>query len=309
MTELEIGVALPTTDQMTRLGPHGIARAARQAEAIGLDAVDTADVLLGDGSAALEATIVLATAAAVTERIALDFGVLSVPTRALAMLAAQVQTLQYLSGNRIRLGLGIGGFPGSPFWQALHAPEHGRGALLDTALDLLPALLAGEPTVMRHLPEETTVTLAPAVPVPPLLIGAGNSDPVLRRIAARADGWIPSASTPDDIAAAATRLRKLAVEAGRPAPRIHLGLHGVLGTRPEDDADRADMSRTIGDFFEMSPEQVATVTIVGTPEQAAARLTEYAHAGVDHMTIGLDGRDYFRQLDLLGQVRELLRSR
>ncbi|NNH75826.1 LLM class flavin-dependent oxidoreductase [Nocardia uniformis] len=306
MTNLKIGVALPTMDECTAMGPTGIAQAARRAEAIGLDAVGASDVLLGDGTVALDPMIVLATAAAVTERIALEFGVLSVPTRPLAMLAAQAQTLQYLSGNRIRLGLGIGGFPGSPFWQALAAPERGRGQLLDTALDLLPALLEGKATAVPGLPEGATLALAPAVQVPPLLVGAGNSERVLRRIATRADGWITSAMTPADITTAATRLRELTTEAGRPMPRIHIGLHCVLGTRSEDEEDRASMNQTLGGFFEMSPEQVAAVTIVGTPEQAAARIAEYAEVGVDQLSVGFDGRDYFRQLDLLGQARALL---
>lgn len=303
MTQPKIGVALPTMDDITPLGPTGVARAARYAEAIGVDALGVADVLLGDGSVSLEPVVVLATAAAVTERVALDFGVLSVPTRPLAMLAAQVHTLQYLSGNRIRLGLGIGGFPGSPFWQALDAPERGRGRLLDTALDLLPSLLAGKPTA---LPDAAALTFAPAVAVPPLLVGCGTGEPLLRRIATRADGWLASALTPDELRTAVTRLRELAAEAGRPAPRIHVGLHSVLGTQPEDDEDRTEMNRVVGEFFGMPDKHIEAVTITGTPEQAAARLTEYAQAGADQIALGFNSRDYFRQLDLLGDALALL---
>ncbi|MBF6331195.1 LLM class flavin-dependent oxidoreductase [Nocardia transvalensis] len=306
MTNPTIGVALPTMEDGIALGRNGIRVAAARAEELGLDAVGAADVLLGDGSPSLESIVVLATAAAVTDRIALDFGVLSVPTRSLALLAAQVQTLQYLSGDRVRLGLGIGGFPGTPFWQAVEAPERGRGRLLDTALDLLPALIAGEQTRAPARPGPVGLRLAPAAAVPPLIVGGGDSDAVLRRIATRADGWLPSALTPAQVAAAADRLRDYAAEAGRPAPRIHLGVHCVLGDDPEDHADREAMSATMGEFFQLTPEQVDTVTIVGGPEQAAQRCAAYAEAGVDHIGLGLDGRDHLRQLDLVGEVRELM---
>uniref|UniRef100_UPI002456A57C LLM class flavin-dependent oxidoreductase n=1 Tax=Nocardia wallacei TaxID=480035 RepID=UPI002456A57C len=193
MPRPKIGVALPTME-IGHIGPGGIAEAARRAEAAGLDSVGAADVLLGDGTAALEPMVALATAAAVTHDIALEFGVLSVPTRPLPMLAAQVQTLQYLSGNRVGLGLGIGGFPESPFWRALSAPTRGRGRQLDTALDLLPGLIAGAPTLLPGA--ETPLVLSPAAAVPPLYVGGGTADVVLRRVALRAAGWVPAARAP-----------------------------------------------------------------------------------------------------------------
>lgn len=300
---MEIGVALPTMAEITALGPGGIADSARHAEAVGLDFVGAADVLIGDGTLALESVVVLATAAAATERVALDFGVLSVPTRPLAMLAAQVQTLQYLSGGRVRLGLGIGGFPGSPFWRALDAPERRRGQLLDTALDTLPGLIAGQATSLPGVAE--TVSLQPAVRVPPLYVGGGTGDVVLRRVATRADGWLPSFLTPAQLAVAAARLRELADEAGRPMPRIQLGLHGVLGDGPEERADRERMFAELGDFAEMSRDQIHEVTVTGGPREIADRLTEFAEAGADEIGIGLDGRDHLRQLDLLGETRAL----
>lgn len=301
-----IGVALPAMDEISTLGRDGIAVAARRAEAAGLDSVAAPDVLLGDGTVALESMVVLATAAAVTERIALEFGVLSIPTRPVAMLAAQVQSLQHVSGDRVRLGLGIGGFPGVPFWQALEAPDQRRGRLLDDALAVLPALISGKPTALPGLAPGTTLTLAPATTVPPLFVGGGTTDVVLRRVATRADGWIPFALTATEVTAAAVRLRELTAAADRPASRIHLGVHCVIGTRPDDHADREKMTHTLGEFFRMTPEQIAAVTIVGTPEQVAERITEYAESGTDEIGLGLNGRNYLQQLDLLAETRALL---
>ncbi len=127
---------------------------------------------------------------------------------------------------------------------------------------------------------------------------------VLRRVALRADVWLRGALTPAEVTSAAARLRDLGAAAGRPAPRINLGVHCVLGEDPEDRADREKMIRTLGEFFEMTPEQVAAVTITGTPEQAAARILDFAAA--DQISLGFDGRNYLRQLDLLAEVRALL---
>ncbi|MDA3649200.1 LLM class flavin-dependent oxidoreductase [Saccharopolyspora indica] len=306
MSTIAIGVCLPTMEEIRKLGPSAIADAARQVEAVGLDSVSAADVLIGDGTLALESVTVLATAAAVTGRVSLDFGVLALPTRPVAMIAAQVQTLQYLSGNRVRLGLGIGGFRGSPFWQAVGARATHRGRQLDTALQVLPGLIAGEPTTVPDVEGTPELVLAPAVPVPPLMIGGGTSEPVLRRVAAHGDCWLPSALSPRDVVASASRLRELAAEFDRPVPRICLGVHGVLDTGAASRSERDAMLRDLGGFFGMTPEQLVDVVITGGPRQVAERLAEYAEAGVAELGFGIDAHDYHRQVEMIAEARSLL---
>lgn len=306
MTNIRVGVGLPTMNGVSALGPNGVATVARHAEAVGIDSVAAPDVLIGDGTLALEPITVISVAAAVTERIWLEFGVLSVPTRPVAMLAAQIQTLQYLSGNRIRLGVGIGGFRGSQFWQAVGAPSTGRGRLLDEALAVLPGLIAGEPTELSDLPGRPVVTLSPATPVPPLLIGGGDSDAVLRRTATYGDGWMPSALTTAEVSAAGARLRDMAAEHGRPMPGVHLGVHAVLGESAEARPARDAMVQQLGEFFAMTPEKIAEVTITGGPKQIAERIAAFAEAGVTDLGFSLDGPDQLHQLDLIAEARALL---
>lgn len=282
---MHIGIGLPAQQ---------VVQAARHAEALGFDSVGAADVLIGDGTPAMECVTVLAAVAAVTERVTLDFGVISVPTRPLPLLAAQIQTLQHLSGDRVRLGLGIGGFPGSPFWQAVDAPVTNRGRLLDDALELLPRLIAGEPAL--------GVTLTPGAAVPPLLVGSGDNERALRRTAKYADYWLPSARTPAEITDAKRRLREYADEYGRPTPRVHLGLHSALN----DESARQRMVARLGGFFQLTPEQVAEVSVSGSPRQAADRIAAYFDAGLDELGLAVDGEDFFGQLDLIAEARSLL---
>lgn len=280
---MRISVQLPLTEPVTV--------AARLIEDAGLDAVSVADVLIGDGSPGREAVVSLAAAAAVTERVHLDFGVLSVPTRPLPMLAAQVRTLQEVSGGRVRLGLGIGGFAGSPFWRALGAPETGRGAQLDAALQLLPRLIAGDPG-----PEG--VVLAPAAPVPPMLVGGGSAEVVLRRVARLADGWLPSALTPAQVATSVARLREFAAEYGRPTPMVLVGAHALLG----DGAAADELAGELAGFFGLTPEDAGQVVLSGQPGRAAERIAAYADAGADELGLALHG-DFRQQLGLLARAR------
>jgi len=284
-----------------------IAAVARRVEDAGLDAVGVSEIVTGDGSPALDPVVLLATAAAATRRVHLDFEVLAAPTRPAAMLASQVQSLQHVSTGRLRLGLGIGGFPGTPFWAALGAPTTGRGRALDALLEVLPGLFAGEPTAVPGPGGPVAVALAPPVPAPPLLVAGSEHEAVLRRAARLGDGWMPFAMSPEQVAAAATRLRELAAAHGRTPPRVHLGLHAVLGDRPADRAAAERMRAELAGFYGLSAQAMVDRTLTGTPQRVAERLAEYAAAGVDHVGIALSARDALdRQVDLVGEARALV---
>lgn len=299
-----ISAGLPAPDSMPA---HRLMKLVRAAEAAGLEFVSMPDIVTGDGEAAPEAggvamepVTVLAAAAGATDRIGLDFGVLSVPTRPVAMLAAQLQALQLVSGGRVRLGLGIGGFAGSPFWRAVGAPESARGQQLDAVLEQLPLLIAGHSV---DLPDAPRLTLRPAAPVPLILVGSGDSEVALRRIAALADGWVPSAMTPARLRVGVERLRRFVDENDRPAPQVSLGIHAVLGDDVEARQARAATAHGLGEAFGLSSEDAAAVMLGGSVEEVADRIAEYVAAGATGLTVAIDGPHYERQLALLAEAR------
>ena len=97
----------------------------------------------------LDSTVVLATAAAVTDRITIGFGVMLLALRPVAWAAKQISTLQYVSGDRIVLGVGTGNpAHGDIGWRAADVPYENRGPLTDEALRVLPGLVTGQATVL-----------------------------------------------------------------------------------------------------------------------------------------------------------------
>ena len=127
---------------------------------------------LSIGVPTLDSTIALAVAAAATERIHIGTSVYVPALRPLAWAAKQIATLQYVSGGRLLLGVGSGGGPAQ--WAAAGVPYEERGTRTDTALRLLPALLAGEQVTLPGLPEPTDIELAPPALVPPVPRGVGR---------------------------------------------------------------------------------------------------------------------------------------
>ncbi|GAA2210319.1 hypothetical protein GCM10009850_057780 [Nonomuraea monospora] len=158
MTSFEIGVILPGIAVQRRDGLTP-AQAAAHAEAAGLDGVWHGDHL-AVGGPVLDAPIVLATAAAATSRVRIGTSVFIPAIRPLAWAAKQVATLQYVSGERLVLGVGSGGGPAQ--WAAAGVPYEERGRRTDAALELLPRLLAGEAVVLPDTAVQQPVRPAPA---------------------------------------------------------------------------------------------------------------------------------------------------
>ena len=302
MPAIKIGTGLPWTPG--RLGRPDVTGSARYIEQLGLESAWMPDLIIGDGTPALEPALTLAAAAAATERIGIGFSVLILPLRPVAWTATQIATLQHLSGNRVLLGIGSGGFPDAPFWQAVGMPGRDRGRRTDAALDLLPSLLAGEPT--RIDPQHPPVTLAPAAPMPPVLVG-GNTETAIRRAVRRGNGWFPSLIAPGDLAGAVARLRDLAAEHGVPTPSVTVGGHLFLGDDTSARDARDAFIRNLTDVHRMPPETAAKVPMTARgPEELAEVFAAYQAAGADRIVTGPDNTEWKSGLQIMAEARALL---
>lgn len=299
---LDIGVILPSVDVQRREGLD-LATAARHAEDVGLDSVWHGDHLAVGGDV-LDSTIALAAAATATRRIVVGTSVFVPALRPLAWAAKQVASLMWISGGRLVLGVGSGGGPAQ--WAAASVPYAERGRRTDTALELLPGLLAGDEVALPDSPGPPTVRLGPASAVPPIWVG--NASPVaLRRAARLGDGWFPSLIGPDRLAAGVATLRSLRpAAAGHREPAVCIGASGSFGPAGDDRPTREQLAHGIGRAYGRPVDEVLDIPLVGPAPAVAERLARYAEAGAHHVVIGLGGGGWRAQCEALAEIRALL---
>jgi alkanesulfonate monooxygenase SsuD/methylene tetrahydromethanopterin reductase-like flavin-dependent oxidoreductase (luciferase family) len=280
-----------------------IAGLARVAEQAGLDGVWASDRLVLDEMNVLDAGLVLAAAAAATDRIAIGFSVYVPSLRPLAWAAREIATLQTLSAGRLQLGVGLGGGPEREY-QAVGLRGAHRARRTDDFLRLLPGLLGAEQVPIPDVPAEPVVCFRPAVPVPPVWVG-GTAEAALRRAVRFGDGWLSGLQTAEEFAASARRLHELADQAGRLRPLLGIGTHATIAARPGDglaDVSAGVMHAAYGVPFDWARQRV----LAGTPAQVADQIMPYVQAGADMIHIACDPAPSAASWELLAEVRELL---
>jgi probable F420-dependent oxidoreductase len=184
--------------------------------------------------------------ATVTEHVTFTTGVYVAPARDLITVAKSVGTAAVLSGNRIRLGVGVG-------WCKEEFDQTGqqfstRGKRLDEMIVALRALWKGGWTEFHgayYDVPECQMEPAPTQPVP--IIGGGHSPVALRRTAELCDGWIAAGAYSEEEAwAHLDSLRQALRAAGRSDEGFRTYLS--LNERPDVDLYRRFADAGVTDF-------------------------------------------------------------
>lgn len=295
------GVLLPTFDSLGWGTP--VVAAAKHAERLGFDALWVGDHLVSHPPV-LDSLSSLAAAAAVTDRVALGISVLQLALRHPAWAAKQLATIDALAPGRLRLGVGIGGEYPEEFITA-GVPRAVRARRLDEIMQVLPALLAGEP--VDHLgplaPVHTT-GLRPAVSaLPPVTVG-GRSDAALRRAARYGDQWMGMWLSASTVRGCTARLAEFATEQGRPMPSVAM----LVLVNVDDDARAArhGAAEFMRAHYRLPLERVERWTGYGRPGQVADLLRDYAAVGVSEFVLMPAAADVLAQYERLAAVRELV---
>jgi probable F420-dependent oxidoreductase len=166
----------------------------------------------------------LAFAAAHNPRLKLGTTML-LPGRNPVRLAKELATLDVLSGGRL-LTTFVPGIPRVPESEAVGVDPADRGSLMNEMLPLMRRLWSGE-TVSHHgeSADFDNVCVAPLPMQQPLEFWTGGMAPAaLRRCGRFADGWLPSACTPDEVAEAKSVIDEAADEVGRKISPEHFGV-------------------------------------------------------------------------------------
>ena len=246
---------------------------ALRAEELGYDSIWAGDHI-SFRNPILDVVVALSTFAAVTERITLGAGIVLLPLRHPSVVAKEFASLDYLSGGRTILGVGVGGESG-PDFDAVGVSPRERGARTDDAMKALRALFRDRPAAYEgRFFSFAGISIEPPPSQaggPPLWVG-GRSENAIRRAATLGDGWIPiwvsaEALGEVDLPERVTRAVTLPAHVGE---KRRLYEHLRL--------------RYSGDFGE---HVVDRYCVAGTPEECAARVREYIDAGAQHVVFNI----------------------
>ncbi|MEJ1089871.1 LLM class flavin-dependent oxidoreductase [Microbacterium sp. Mu-80] len=215
--ELLFGTFITPTNQV----PQHAVQLAQASEAAGLDLATFQDHPYQPGF--LDTWTLLSYVAAQTSSIRLSGNVINLPLRGPAVLARAAASLDLLSGGRIELGLGAGGF-----WDPIVAMGGDRLApgesvtALEEGIDIIRGIWdAGNPERLVVDGKHHQVVGAKRGPAPAhdIEIWLGALKPrMLRLIGRKADGWLPSLGYMkglDQLTDSNARIDDAAVGAGR----------------------------------------------------------------------------------------------
>jgi alkanesulfonate monooxygenase SsuD/methylene tetrahydromethanopterin reductase-like flavin-dependent oxidoreductase (luciferase family) len=302
---VELGVHLPLmqfgSDQ--RLSFARLAETADSARECGFAAVSVNDHFVFqtpwlDGPTALAS--VIERTGEMTLATTISLAVLRGPVQ----LAKALSALDLLSDGRLVAAVG----PGSSQrdYDALGVPFEERWKRFDEAIDVLRALLRGEPAPgsARYYRVSPDLSLSPPPRQEkgiPLWIGSWGSKAALLRVARKGDGWLASAynTTPERFAEARASLAGELASNGRDAAGFPNGL-ATMWTWVTEDRSEAErlLGETLAPLLKRKPDQLRDQLCIGSAEHCAALLSSYAEAGCDRVYVWPLG-DERRQIESL----------
>jgi probable F420-dependent oxidoreductase len=172
----------------------------------------------------------MAFALAATTRLRCMTGILILPQRNPVVLAKELATLDFMSGGRLELGIGVGWLEEE--FEALGVPFERRGARTDDYIAAMRALWAADDA--SHHGKFVSFSGMSCNPKPvkgriPIHVG-GHSEAAARRAATVGDGFFPATGAQVDIAPIIAFMRRAAAERGRDPASIEIttGCPGAL---------------------------------------------------------------------------------
>ncbi len=226
-----VNVGVPGGDAMLAL--------ARKAEEVGLESVWTFEHAIvpvdyasrypysADGKMGVtpetnfvDPFVALAAVAVATKRLRLGTGVNILPQANPVYLAKQAASLDFVSGGRFLLGVGIGWLREE--FDAIGVPFERRGARFDDYLAAIRKVWSGE--VVEHESEFLRWSGWKSHPVPrnlPIVIG-GSKGRAFERVARFGDGWFAPTGAPDALEPLLAKLADACAAAGRDPKEVEI---------------------------------------------------------------------------------------
>jgi probable F420-dependent oxidoreductase len=223
----------------------------------------------GGASGILEPFGALTYLAACTKKIRLGTGICLVPQRNPVYTAKEAASVDWLSGGRLDLGVGVGWLEEE--FRAVGVPFARRGERCISYLEVMKRLWCDEVSEYKdefyELPACRQYPKPVQKPHPPIHFG-GESDAALRRVARMGQGWYGFNVTPEELADRLAALDRFLAERGR---------------------RRADVQISVSPYLrEMTPD----------------KLEAYRRAGADQVILFALGRDAAKAREALEKLGE-----
>src|SRR4051794_14934748 len=294
-----LGMSLPHRSP-DRIGESAVRQVAQRAEALGFHDLwvtnNTVDV-----TGCFDSLTVLTYAAALTSTIRLGVSVLVLPTYHPIHVAHQWATLDYLSGGRAILGVGLGSESEYP---PFGIPRERRVRRLTESIELIKALWT-QPSVTYNgeifQAESLALGTHPVqAPHPPIWVGSHHPAAV-RRAATISDGWMGSGGSAIAAFGASVPILREALEAaGRDPATFPISKRVFLSVHERPEIARAEVDRWYTEVYH-NPAGVDTAGVHGTPEQVREKLEALAALGANHLLLNPVAR-YTEQVEALAEI-------
>ena len=253
---MRIGVGFPQHESGIGDDVGAIREYTLAAESLGYSHLRTGDHVLGANAASRpgwkgpynhthlwhETLTLFGYLAGITETLELTSSILILPQRQTALAAKQAAEVDFLSGGRLRLGIGVGW--NAVEYEALGEDFHNRGQRSEEQIDVMRALWTQELVTFEGRWHKITDAGLNPMPVQrpiPVWIGGGpgsaggasaaRAERVMRRVARKADGWFPSLGLQDGIEGVISRLHEYIRSEGRDPSEV--GIEGRVSLDDE----------------------------------------------------------------------------
>jgi probable F420-dependent oxidoreductase len=281
--KISFGVSLPhrSPDAIT---VDTIRHVAQRAEALGFRDLWVTENTL-DAVSSFDPVPLLTYAASVTSKIRVGASVVVLAIHSPLLVAHQWATLDYLSGGRAILGVGLGR---AHHYRQFEVPEEGRVARFREAVALIKALWTQEKTSFHgrfyNIDDEMMRPKPVQKPHLPLWMGVGHPDAV-RRTAALADGWMGSGgSSIAEFQRSVPILKEALAARGRDPENFPISKRIFMAVDDNPAVARRELNRWFTDVYH-NPAGTDASGIHGTPEQVRARLEEIVAMGANHLML------------------------
>ncbi len=257
--------------------PRKFGELCRKIEGWGFDSVWLADGLTRN---LLEPLPSLAYASAFTSRVRLGTCIYVVPVRHPLVTAKLTSTLDYISGGRFILGIGVGWREDE--FKAVGVSFQKRGKVTDECLQIIrQAWEDGNVSFQGTFYNISGVKMESQVAHRPQLWVGGNGPQSITRAARFGDCWIPTDFTLKEYEQSIPRLISASKRFGRNPSDVHVASH-LMAIIDKDKHEAEALARKVADSLRVKVEELREWAIVGDPSEVTNRIREYNDAGVGY---------------------------